>query len=114
MNVSNSLKGHESWQATTRELYDKVCAKKGVSQEKAHIWDYINMRKGQVLEVSCMSIEELGLHMTQDILLEVDGSSEVNDELPLEEKPSGLAGLVGKHLLHEQRSSVFGTHTSHT
>ncbi|CAH8386827.1 unnamed protein product [Eruca vesicaria subsp. sativa] len=52
------------------------------------------MRKGQVLEVSNMSIEELGLHMTQDILLEVDGSSEVNDEQPLEEKPSGLAGLV--------------------
>ncbi|CAH8387251.1 unnamed protein product [Eruca vesicaria subsp. sativa] len=77
-------------QATTGELFNKVCATKGVSHEKARIWDYFNMTKGKRLYPSSnKSLEELGIHAEEDILLEVDGSSEVNDELPLEEEPSG-------------------------
>ncbi|KAL0740437.1 hypothetical protein Bca4012_081950 [Brassica carinata] len=99
-------------QASIRELYDKVCAKTGVSLEKARIWDYFNLRKGKLLHpLSNKSLEESGLHITQHILLDVDGSSSsaVNELalVPLEE-PSvsghslsstsslgkGLAGLV--------------------
>ncbi|CAF2125121.1 unnamed protein product [Brassica napus] len=63
-------------QASIKELYEKVCAMTEVSQEKAHIWDYFGKRKGQLLDPSSnKSLEESSLHMDQDILLEVDGSS---------------------------------------
>ncbi|KAG2330310.1 hypothetical protein Bca52824_001490 [Brassica carinata] len=63
-------------QASIRDLYEKVCAMKGVSQEKAHIWDYFGKRKGKLLDLSSnKSLEESSLNMDQDILLEVDGSS---------------------------------------
>ncbi|KAF8108973.1 hypothetical protein N665_0104s0280 [Sinapis alba] len=97
-----------SKQASIRELYDKVCAVNGVSQKKARIWDYFNMRKGQLLHpLSNKSLEESGLHLTQDILLEVDGrrSSAValvplgepsgcGDSLSTTSLGKGLAGLV--------------------
>ncbi|VYS62217.1 unnamed protein product [Arabidopsis thaliana] len=63
-------------QASIRELYEKVCAMTGVPQEKAHIWDYFDKRKNGLLDpLSYKSLEESSLHMDQDILLEVDGSS---------------------------------------
>ncbi|AEE82901.1 ubiquitin-specific protease 10 [Arabidopsis thaliana] len=63
-------------QASIRELYEKVCALTGVPQEKAHIWDYFDKRKNGLLDsLSYKSLEESSLHMDQDILLEVDGSS---------------------------------------
>ncbi|KAF8108974.1 hypothetical protein N665_0104s0281 [Sinapis alba] len=97
-----------SRQASIRELYHKVCAKTGVSQEKARIWDYFNMWKVKLLDpLSNESLEESGLLMDQDILLEVDEYSAVNDQqglVPLEPSASGsghslslekgLAGLV--------------------
>ncbi|CAG7907949.1 unnamed protein product [Brassica rapa] len=68
-------------QASIRELYQKVCARTGVSQEKARIRDYYNMSKGQLLDpLSNKSLEESGLLMNRDILLEVE--------------ERGLAGLV--------------------
>jgi ubiquitin carboxyl-terminal hydrolase 4/11/15 len=64
------------FQASIRELYEKVCALTGVPQEKAHIWDYFDKRKNGLLDsLSYKSLEESSLHMDQDILLEVDGSS---------------------------------------
>uniref|UniRef100_A0A1J3K0G5 Ubiquitin carboxyl-terminal hydrolase n=1 Tax=Noccaea caerulescens TaxID=107243 RepID=A0A1J3K0G5_NOCCA len=63
-------------QASIRELYEKVCAMTGVPQEKAHIWDYYGKRKGVFLDPSSNKcLEESSLHMDQDILLEVNGSS---------------------------------------
>ncbi|KAL0671292.1 hypothetical protein Bca4012_033996 [Brassica carinata] len=68
-------------EASIRELYEIVCAKTVVSLEKAHIRDYYDMNKGELLDpLSNKSLEESGLVTNQDILLEVD--------------ERGLAGLV--------------------
>ncbi|CAN6834887.1 unnamed protein product [Brassica oleracea] len=68
-------------EASIRELYEMVCAKTVVSLEKAHIRDYYDMNKGELLDpLSNKSLEESGLVTNQDILLEVD--------------ERGLAGLV--------------------
>ncbi|KAF3580630.1 hypothetical protein DY000_02035358 [Brassica cretica] len=80
-NVHNVTDIRLAKEASIRELYVKVCAKTGVSLEKARIWGYLNRRKVKLLNpLSNESLEESGLLMDQDILLEVD---EV-----------GLAGLV--------------------
>ncbi|XP_023636304.1 ubiquitin carboxyl-terminal hydrolase 10, partial [Capsella rubella] len=63
-------------QASVKQLYEKVCSMTGVAQEKAHIWDYFDKRKNRLLDPSSTkTLEESSLHMDQDILLEVDGSS---------------------------------------
>ncbi|XP_010542043.1 PREDICTED: ubiquitin carboxyl-terminal hydrolase 9-like isoform X2 [Tarenaya hassleriana] len=65
-----------SKQAFVTDLYAKVCALKGVAQEKARIWDYFNKQKGVLLEPSSnKSLEESSLQMDQHILLEVDEPS---------------------------------------
>ncbi|KAG2312332.1 hypothetical protein Bca52824_023889 [Brassica carinata] len=87
-------------QASIRELYDKVCAIKKVSQEKARIWDYSYMRK--VKRLSDKTLEESGLLMEQDILLEVAGSSSSSSQYAMSSagtivgkgKRGGLAGLA--------------------
>ncbi|CAN6846483.1 unnamed protein product, partial [Brassica oleracea] len=58
-------------------LYDKVCAVKGVSQEKAHIWDYADMRKVNLLDpLSDKTLKELGLLMEQNLsLVDMDRTS---------------------------------------
>ncbi|KAL0671291.1 hypothetical protein Bca4012_033995 [Brassica carinata] len=78
-NVHNVTDIRLAKEASIRELYVKVCAKS--LYVKARIWDYLNRRKVKLLDpLSNASLEESGLLMDQDILLEVD---EV-----------GLAGLV--------------------
>ncbi|KAJ4903685.1 putative ubiquitin carboxyl-terminal hydrolase 11 [Raphanus sativus] len=78
-------------EASIRELYVKVCAKTGASLEKARIWNYFNRKKVKLLDpLSNESLEDSGLVMDQDILLEVDELG--RGRLPLER--SGLVGLV--------------------
>ncbi|XP_022735791.1 ubiquitin carboxyl-terminal hydrolase 9-like [Durio zibethinus] len=63
-----------SRKASVTELFQKVCALRGIEQDKARIWDYFNKRKHAQLFVSSKSVEESNLQMDQDILLEqVDG-----------------------------------------
>ncbi|KAH1075257.1 hypothetical protein J1N35_027585 [Gossypium stocksii] len=63
-----------SRKASLTELFQKVCALKGIEQDKARIWDYFNKRKYAQLSVSNKTLEESNLQMDQDILLElVDG-----------------------------------------
>ncbi|XP_010538864.1 PREDICTED: ubiquitin carboxyl-terminal hydrolase 10-like [Tarenaya hassleriana] len=65
-----------SKQAFVSDLYLKVCALKGVAQEKARIWDYFNMQKSVLLEQSSYkTLEGSNLQMDQHILLEVDEPS---------------------------------------
>jgi ubiquitin carboxyl-terminal hydrolase 4/11/15 len=62
------LHGLFVFQASIRELYEKVCAMTGVPQEKAHIWDYFDKRKNGLLDpLSYKSLEESSLHMDQDV-----------------------------------------------
>ncbi|KAL0740438.1 hypothetical protein Bca4012_081951 [Brassica carinata] len=86
--VNNVTEIRLAKEASIRELYVKVCAKTGVSLEKARIWNYFNRRKVKLLDpLSNESLEESGLLMDQDILLEVYVSSAAVNE-------QGLAGLV--------------------
>ncbi|KAK8512013.1 hypothetical protein V6N12_074697 [Hibiscus sabdariffa] len=63
-----------SRKASVTELFQKVCAVKGIEQDKARIWDYFNKRKHAQLLVSNKTLEEANLQMDQHILLEqVDG-----------------------------------------
>ncbi|MBA0718816.1 hypothetical protein Golax_006544 [Gossypium laxum] len=63
-----------SRKASLTELFQKVCAVKGIEQDKVRIWDYFNKRKYAQLSVSNKTLEESNLQMDQDILLElVDG-----------------------------------------
>ncbi|KAE8683924.1 Ubiquitin carboxyl-terminal hydrolase 9 [Hibiscus syriacus] len=63
-----------SRKASVTELFQKVCALKGIKQDKTRLWDYFNKRKYAQLSVSAKSVEESNLQMDQDILLEqVDG-----------------------------------------
>ncbi|XP_012439858.1 ubiquitin carboxyl-terminal hydrolase 9 isoform X1 [Gossypium raimondii] len=63
-----------SRKASLTELFQKVCALKGIEQDKVRIWDYFNKRKYAQLYVSNKTLEESNLQMDQDILLElVDG-----------------------------------------
>ncbi|TYH40961.1 hypothetical protein ES332_D12G284000v1 [Gossypium tomentosum] len=63
-----------SRKASLTELFQKVCALKGIEQDKVRIWDYFNKRKYAQLSVSNKTLEESNLQMDQDILLElVDG-----------------------------------------
>ncbi|KAE8662005.1 Ubiquitin carboxyl-terminal hydrolase 10 [Hibiscus syriacus] len=63
-----------SRKASVTELLQKVCALRGIEQDKARLWDYFNKRKYSQLSVSTKSLEESNLQMDQDILLEqVDG-----------------------------------------
>ncbi|KAE8710711.1 Ubiquitin carboxyl-terminal hydrolase 9 [Hibiscus syriacus] len=59
-----------SRKASVTELFQKVCALRGIEQDKARIWDYFNKRKHAQLLVSNKSLEEVNLQMDQDILLE--------------------------------------------
>ncbi|KAK8685100.1 hypothetical protein V6N13_041109 [Hibiscus sabdariffa] len=63
-----------SRKASVSELFQKVCALRGIEQDKVRIWDYFNKRKHAQLFASNKSLEESNLQMDQDILLEqVDG-----------------------------------------
>ncbi|CAN1299573.1 Ubiquitin carboxyl-terminal hydrolase 10 [Linum perenne] len=60
-----------SKKATSHELYEKVCALKGVEREKCLLWDYFNKRRHSRLLYSRHTLEELNLQMDQEILLEL-------------------------------------------
>lgn len=60
-----------SKKASIQELYERVCALKGIGQEKARLWDYFNKQKHASLNSSNQTLEELNLQMDQEILLEV-------------------------------------------
>ncbi|GLT64638.1 hypothetical protein SLA2020_371180 [Shorea laevis] len=90
-----------SKKASVRELLEKVCALKGIEQEKACLWDYFNKRKHSQLCASEKTLEESHLQMDQDILLEqVDGYH--SSQLGMDSTGNGLA-LVS---LEPTRSSL--------
>ncbi|GKV04041.1 hypothetical protein SLEP1_g16256 [Rubroshorea leprosula] len=90
-----------SKKASVRELLEKVCALKGIEQEKARLWDYFNQRKRSQLCASEKTLEESHLQMDQDILLEqVDGYH--SSQLGMDSTGNGLA-LVS---LEPTRSSL--------
>ncbi|KAE8717492.1 Ubiquitin carboxyl-terminal hydrolase 9 [Hibiscus syriacus] len=63
-----------SRKASVTELFQRVCALRGVEQDKVRIWDFFNKRKHAQLFASNKSLEESNLQMDQDILLEqLDG-----------------------------------------
>ncbi|KAK8518374.1 hypothetical protein V6N13_027851 [Hibiscus sabdariffa] len=63
-----------SRKASVSELFQRVCALRGVEQDRVRVWDYFNKRKHAQLFASNKSLEESNLQMDQDILLEhVDG-----------------------------------------
>ncbi|KAE8725341.1 Ubiquitin carboxyl-terminal hydrolase 9 [Hibiscus syriacus] len=63
-----------SRKASVTELFQRVCALRGVEQDKVRIWDYFNKRKHAQLFASNKSLEESNLQMDQNILLEqIDG-----------------------------------------
>ncbi|XP_048594978.1 putative ubiquitin carboxyl-terminal hydrolase 11 isoform X1 [Brassica napus] len=65
-----------SKQASVGQLFETVCAARGVSKEKARIWDYFQKSKSVLLDpLSEKTLEESCLQIDQDILLEVDGSA---------------------------------------
>ncbi|KAH0879144.1 hypothetical protein HID58_066538 [Brassica napus] len=65
-----------SKQASVGQLFETVCAARGVSKEKARIWDYFQKNKSVLLDPSSeKTLEESCLQIDQDILLEVDGSA---------------------------------------
>ncbi|KAA3460023.1 ubiquitin carboxyl-terminal hydrolase 9-like isoform X1 [Gossypium australe] len=53
--------------ASLTELFQKVCALKGIEQDKVRIWDYFNKRKYAQLSVSNKTLEESNLQMDQDV-----------------------------------------------
>lgn len=67
-----------SKKASVRELYEKVCALKGLQQDKVCIWDYFNRRKQCPLVPSDRTLEDAHLQMDQQILLELQASGEVS------------------------------------
>ncbi|MBA0862818.1 hypothetical protein Goshw_013222 [Gossypium schwendimanii] len=56
-----------SRKASLTELFQKVCAVKGIEQDKVRIWDYFNKRKYAQLSVSNKTLEESNLQMDQDV-----------------------------------------------
>ncbi|XP_058203138.1 ubiquitin carboxyl-terminal hydrolase 9-like isoform X2 [Rhododendron vialii] len=60
-----------SKKASLQELYQRVCALRGIEPEKARIWDYFNKQKHEILQDSLKTLEKAALQMDQDILLEV-------------------------------------------
>ncbi|KAE9451906.1 hypothetical protein C3L33_16186, partial [Rhododendron williamsianum] len=60
-----------SKKASLQELYQRVCALRGIEPEKVRIWDYFNKQKHEILEDSLKTLEKAALQMDQDILLEV-------------------------------------------
>ncbi|CAH8337343.1 unnamed protein product [Eruca vesicaria subsp. sativa] len=62
-----------SKRASVGQLYEMVCSAKGVSKEKARIWDYFEKKKSVLLDPSSeRTLEESCLQVDHDILLEVD------------------------------------------
>uniref|UniRef100_A0A2P2KY21 Ubiquitin carboxyl-terminal hydrolase n=1 Tax=Rhizophora mucronata TaxID=61149 RepID=A0A2P2KY21_RHIMU len=59
-----------SKKASLDELYKRVCALRGIKQEKTSIWDYFNKHKHAKLIASNKTLEESNLQMDQEILLE--------------------------------------------
>ncbi|KAF8082389.1 hypothetical protein N665_0829s0006 [Sinapis alba] len=73
-----------SKQASVGKLYETVCAARGVSKEKARIWDFFDKKKSVLLDPSSeKSLEESCLQIDQDILLEVDGSASSQHDMSL-------------------------------
>ncbi|XP_021757775.1 ubiquitin carboxyl-terminal hydrolase 10-like [Chenopodium quinoa] len=68
-----------SKKASTLELYEKVCALKGLPQDKVQIWDYFNEKKQCILVPSGnKTLEDANLQMDQHILFEVRTVGEVS------------------------------------
>ncbi|KAL0700339.1 hypothetical protein Bca4012_056461 [Brassica carinata] len=62
-----------SKQTSVGQLYEIVCSARGVSKEKARIWDYFEKKKSVLLDPSSeRTLEESCLQVDHDILLEVD------------------------------------------
>ncbi|CAN0908959.1 Ubiquitin carboxyl-terminal hydrolase 10 [Linum grandiflorum] len=60
-----------SKKASSSELYERVCALKGVDREKCLLWDYFNNQRHSQLVYSNQTLEELNLQMDQEILLDL-------------------------------------------
>lgn len=108
-----------SKKASVRELHERVCALKGVEQEKVRIWDYFNKQKNTPLNMSNLTLEESNLQMDQHILLElqVDGRSSqsgmdsTGNELalvPLEPSRSSVT-IAGGPTMSNGHSTSYGS-----
>lgn len=91
-----------SKKASLQELHERVCALKGIGQEKACLWDYFNKQKHESLNISNRTLEELNLQMDQDILLEVKVDGDYSSRFSMDSTGNELA-LVP---LEPSRSSV--------
>ncbi|KAJ8451081.1 hypothetical protein Cgig2_026890 [Carnegiea gigantea] len=91
-----------SKKASVRELYEKVCALKGLEQDKACIWDYFNKRKQCLLVPSEQTLEDAHLQMDQHILLELQANGRASTGIGLRSTGNELA-LVP---MEPSRSSV--------
>ncbi|KAJ8768357.1 hypothetical protein K2173_021510 [Erythroxylum novogranatense] len=60
-----------SKKASLHELKEKVCALRGIEQEKVSLWDYFSKQKHTQLIASHKTLEESHLQMDQEILLEL-------------------------------------------
>ncbi|KMT12496.1 hypothetical protein BVRB_5g104230 [Beta vulgaris subsp. vulgaris] len=67
-----------SKKASVLELYEKVCALKGLSQDKVQIWDYFNEEKQSILVPSDKTLEDVNLQMDQYILMEAQTVGKVS------------------------------------
>ncbi|ESQ33499.1 hypothetical protein EUTSA_v10006750mg [Eutrema salsugineum] len=108
-----------SKQASISQLYEMVCALRGVSKEKARIFDYFQKSKSVFLDPSSeKSLEESCLQLDQDILLEVNGSASsqfdmslAGNELalvPVEPMRSDGEGTVSNGYSNGSKFSLFG------
>ncbi|CAO2819358.1 unnamed protein product [Amaranthus hypochondriacus] len=80
-----------SKKATIRELYEKVCALKGLTPDKIDIWDYFNERRQCVLDPSDKTLEDALLQMDQHILLEMRPIGKVSSGLGVSSPGNELA-----------------------
>ncbi|KAG2676917.1 hypothetical protein I3760_12G073900 [Carya illinoinensis] len=80
-----------SKKASIRELYDRVCALKGIAQGKACIWDYFNEQKHAPLNILNQTLEESHLQMDQHILLEVQVDEHYSSQFGMDSTGNELA-----------------------
>lgn len=80
-----------SKKATIRELHEKVCALKGLEQDKACVWDYFNKIKCTELAPSDVTLETANLQMDQDLLLEVRQNENASSLFGVDSTGNGMA-----------------------
>ncbi|KAF5477969.1 hypothetical protein F2P56_004572 [Juglans regia] len=80
-----------SKKASIRELYETVCAPRGIEYGKARIWDYFNKRKHTELNISNQTLEESNLQINQHIFLEVQADGHCSSQFGMDSTGNELA-----------------------